>query len=87
MVERFRQGQLTEQGLRQALERPAAKRQDLLYLQATSTALTSSLLGMTLVRAGEVVEDRCRARGCGRMPPCWKRSATAGAWSSSPSWR
>jgi len=55
----FRQGQLTEPALRQALEqrRPAAgARQDLLYLQASSTALTSSLLGLTLVRAGELVE-------------------------------
>ncbi len=57
VVELFRAGQLTEQALRQALaRRPApAARQDLLYLQATSTALESSLLGMTLVRGGEIV--------------------------------
>ena len=57
VLERFRQGQLTEQSLRQALERlgTTAKRQDLLYLQASSTALTSSVLGMTLVRDGEIV--------------------------------
>lgn len=54
----FRQGTLTEPALRQALEqrRPAAARQDLLYLQASSTALTASLLGLSLVRAGELVD-------------------------------
>ena len=54
----FRQGQLTEPDLRRALEqrRPAAARQDLLYLQASSTALSSSLLGLSLVRAGERVD-------------------------------
>jgi hypothetical protein len=58
VVEQFRQGALTEQGLRAALERrgETAKRQDLLYLQASSTGLTSSILGMTLVRAGQLVE-------------------------------
>ena len=57
VMELFRRGQLTEQDLRQALDhhRQPAKRQDLLYLQATSTALESSLLGMTLVRGGEIV--------------------------------
>jgi hypothetical protein len=58
VLEDFRQGQLTEQSLRQALEgrTTAAKRQDLLYLQASSTAVTSSVLGMALVRGGEMVE-------------------------------
>lgn len=58
VVARFRQGQLTEEGLRQALERHQAsgKRQDLLYLQARSTSLVSSVLGMTLVRDGEIVD-------------------------------
>jgi hypothetical protein len=57
IIERFRQGQLTEHSLRQALERPAAepKRQDLLYLQASSTALTAEILGLSLVRHGELV--------------------------------
>jgi hypothetical protein len=57
VLEQFRQGQLTEASLRQALEgRGAGKRQDLLYLQASSTGVTSSILGMTMVRNGEVVE-------------------------------
>ena len=58
VLERFRQGQLTEAGLRQALEgQPAApKHQDLLYLEVSSTALTSSVLGMGLVRAGQIVD-------------------------------
>jgi hypothetical protein len=57
VLEHFRQGQLTEQSLRQALERRGtpAKRQDLLYLQASSTSLVSSVLGMTLVRDGKIV--------------------------------
>ena len=58
VVEQFRQGRLTEQGLREALEQRAApgSRQDLLYLQVSSSALTSSVLGLSLVRAGEMVE-------------------------------
>jgi len=56
VLAQFRQGQLTEAGLRQALDRPqpAAQRQDLLYLQATSTSLVASILGMTLVQAGQI---------------------------------
>jgi hypothetical protein len=58
VLERFRQGQLSESDLRQALEqlKPTAKRQDLLYLEASSTSLVSSLLGMTLVSGGEIVD-------------------------------
>jgi hypothetical protein len=58
VVEAFKQGRLTEQSLRQALERPgaAAKHQDLLYLQASSTSVVSSVVGMSMVCAGEVIE-------------------------------
>ena len=58
ILERFRQGQLTEDGLRQALERQqsAPKHQDLLYLEVSSTALTSSVLSMNMVRAGVIVD-------------------------------
>lgn len=57
VVARFKQGQLTEAELRHALGRsqPAAKRQDLLYLQATNTSVTASLLGLSLVQGGQVV--------------------------------
>lgn len=56
ILEQFRQGHLTEPALRQALERRSVpQRQDLLYLQASSTSLESSILGMTMVRAGEIV--------------------------------
>ena len=67
ILERFRQGQLTEQGLRQALERePAArKHQDLLYLEVSSTALTANVLGTSLVRAGEIVNA---PTGAGEWP-------------------
>ena len=67
VLERFRQGQLTEPDLRQVLERlgTTAKRQDLLYLQTSSTSLVASVLGMTLVRDGEIVE---RAAGAGEWP-------------------
>jgi hypothetical protein len=63
IVEQFRQGQLTEHGLRQALERrqPAPRRQDLLYLQASTTALDSTVLGLTLVRGGEIVASAAAA--------------------------
>jgi hypothetical protein len=58
ILERFRQGQLTEESLRTALERrgPAGKRQDLLYLAAINTAVTSPLLSMSLVRDGQMVD-------------------------------
>jgi len=57
VLEDFRQGKLTEQSLRQALERPAktGSRQDLLYIEASSTGLTSSVLGMNLVCNGEFI--------------------------------
>lgn len=57
VIDLFRRGQLTEQGLRDALEhRPApTRRQDLLYLQASSTSLESSIIGMTLIRDGAIV--------------------------------
>jgi len=58
VIEEFRQGRLTEQGLRQALERPAktGSRQDLLYLQAATTSVTSTVVGMSMVCAGEVID-------------------------------
>ena len=59
LVERLRAGRLTEAELREALDRSgAAQRQDLLYLQTSSTALTSSVLGMTRVLGGEIVNTR-----------------------------
>ncbi|MEP7359838.1 MAG: hypothetical protein ABI847_21485 [Anaerolineales bacterium] len=58
VLARFRQSDVTEESRRQALERraPRPKRQDLLYLECSSTALTSSVLGMTLVRDGELLD-------------------------------
>ena len=54
----FRQGQLTEQDLRQALERrgSSGKHQDLLYLAATNTAVTAPLLSISLVQDGQMVD-------------------------------
>jgi len=87
VLERFRQGQLTEQSFREALERhqTAPKRQDLLYLEARTTSLTSNVLGMNLVRNGEVVDARAPP-GNGPIHPCWRPSATAGASSSFLNW-
>ena len=58
VVEALKQGRLTEQSLRQALERrgTAGKRQDLLYLQASGTSVISGVVGMSMVCAGEVIE-------------------------------
>ena len=58
VLERFRQGQLTEQDLRQALERrgSSGKYQDLLYLQASNASLTAGVIGMNLMRDGEMVD-------------------------------
>jgi hypothetical protein len=57
ILEQFRHGQLTEQSLRQALERQptAPKHQDLLYLQASNSSLIGAVLGMTLVCDGQIV--------------------------------
>jgi len=58
VVEDFRQGRLTEDGLRQALEaqQTSHQRQDLLYLQASSTSVVASVVGMSMICAGEVIE-------------------------------
>lgn len=79
VLERFRLGQLTEPVLRQALEqlRPSANRQDLLYLQASSTSLVSSLLGMTLVSAGEIVDG---ASAAGQWPYASVLEAIRDGW-------
>jgi hypothetical protein len=57
VIEAFKQGRLTEQTLRQALEQAAApgQHQDLLYLEAASTSLVSEVLGMAMVCNGEIV--------------------------------
>jgi len=58
VIEALKQGRLTEDSLRQALELPGAagKHQDLLYLQASTTSVVSSVVGMSMVCAGEVIE-------------------------------
>jgi hypothetical protein len=55
-VEELRRGELTEQSLRRAIEfiDSTPQRQDLLYLQASGTSLTSEVVGMLLVQNGEV---------------------------------
>ena len=62
VLEHFRHGQLTEDDLRQALAaRPSAsRRQDLLYIECSSTALNSSILGMNLVCDGQIVSPANR---------------------------
>ncbi len=59
-IQAFRDGSLSEQMLRDALEAAngtTGKCQDLLYLQAGSTSLTSSVHGMLLIEAGEIAEE------------------------------
>ena len=62
VLERFRRGQLTEDSLRQALENrlTAPRRQDLLYIECSSTAVNSSILGMNLVCNAEIVSPASR---------------------------
>jgi len=62
IIERFRQGQLTEADLRRALAaRPGTpRRQDLLYIECSSTALNSGILGMNLVCNGEIISPANR---------------------------
>ena len=53
----FREGRLTEQNLRETLREPTSvsqTRQDLLYLQAIKTSITSSVIGMRIVENGEI---------------------------------
>lgn len=59
-IEAYRAGTLSERMLRDALEAVngrARKCQDLLYLQAGSTSLTSPVHGMLLMEDGEVAEE------------------------------
>ena len=56
-IERFRQGELTEEELRRTLEDLAQtepRYQDLLYLQTSSTSLNSSAHGMAILLNGEL---------------------------------
>ena len=56
-IEDLRRGQLAEQSLRrlsEMLEEPEPRRQDLLYLQATSSSLESAVVGMAMVENGNV---------------------------------
>ena len=56
-IEELREGRLTEQSLRQILERVDAdkpKRQDVLYLQVSGTSLASDVVGMSIVESGEI---------------------------------
>jgi len=59
-IEAFHAGTLSEGMLQDALEAArgrARKSQDLLYLQATSTSLTSPVNGMLLMEGGEIAEE------------------------------
>ena len=56
-IERFQQGELTEEELRRTLDDLAQSEpryQDLLYLQAGSTSLNSSAHGMAILLNGEL---------------------------------
>ena len=59
-IEAYRAGTLSEGMLHDALEAVSGcerKSQDLLYLQATSTSLTSPVNGMFLMESGEIAEE------------------------------
>lgn len=59
-IESQRAGALTEQQLLDVLttiRTASASRQDLLYLQAGNTSVTSQVVGMALVQDGEAVAD------------------------------
>ncbi|MBM3265709.1 MAG: hypothetical protein FJY97_20125 [candidate division Zixibacteria bacterium] len=58
-LEAFRKGELTEGQLNRALEacqQTQTPIQDILYLQAGGTSVTSGVLGMLMVRNGEIWE-------------------------------
>jgi len=59
-IESYRAGNLSEKMLNDALEaaKSGDKRcQDLLYLQAVSTSLTSQVQGMLLMQGGEIADE------------------------------
>ena len=59
-LEAFQEGALSEDMLRAALEAARsndAKCQDILYLQAVSTSLSSQVQGMLLMENGEIAEE------------------------------
>lgn len=59
-IEAFRAGTLSEEMLQDALGAVSGstrRSQDLLYLQATSSALTSPINGMLLMEGGEIAEE------------------------------
>ena len=55
-LDKFRRNELTEQDLQEVISAADAPRkcQDLLYLQASSTAVTARVLGMSLLEAGQL---------------------------------
>lgn len=53
IINDFRAGKLTEQSLRE-LNSDSKSCQDLLYLQAIKTSITSSVIGMRIVENGEI---------------------------------
>ena len=58
-LEQFRNGELTEEKLKNTLEelaRGGTRRQDLLYLQTQGSSLAAPVHGMALVRDGEILE-------------------------------
>ena len=59
-IESYRAGSLSEKMLNEALEAAKSsdkKCQDLLYLQAVSTSLTSQVHGMLLMQGGEIADE------------------------------
>ena len=56
-VDELRDGKLTEQGLRQAFEAlqdSKRRRQQLLYLQSVKSSVASDVVGMSIVKHGQV---------------------------------
>ncbi len=59
-IEAFQEGTLKVEALQDALataQRVVSKTQDILYLQAASTSLTSQVHGMLLMQDGEISEE------------------------------
>jgi hypothetical protein len=55
-IERLRHNQLTENHLHAVIQQITAGHQDLLYLQAQNSGVTASVLGISLVQNGTVME-------------------------------
>ena len=86
-IERLRQDSLTETHLRDlgsAIATDSSKRQHLLYLQTATTAVTSEVIGMLMVKDGAVSDGPFDYADWALQNRSWMLSTKVGGLSDSP---